>query len=231
MTKQLITKKMLLDAAKTKFPTPCSQEKVQKLCRKKKIQTISEHVRGIMDVLGLDLSDESMKDTPDRVATMYVDEIFFGLNLKAFPNITTFEHPDSVQNVGQLIVTRVSIVSFCEHHLVPMIGAAYIGYLPKKRVIGLSKLSRIARYFAARPQLQERLTAQIADSLATLLSHNDVAVLITAQHTCVVARGAKDESSETSTLFTSGIFQSSNDQKQQFFNTIHHLNNSNSNAL
>lgn len=221
--KKEISKKTLLKAAKTRFPTPCTQESVQKYSRKEKIISIAEHIRGIMEILGLDLTNESLQETPQRVAEMYVDEIFTGLDITNFPEITTFDHTDSLQQVGQMVVTRVSIVTFCEHHLVPMVGEVYIGYLPKERVIGLSKLSRIARYFAARPQLQERLTAQIGDSLATLLGHGDVAVLVTAQHTCVVARGAKDESSKTSTTFISGQFHSSDALRQQFFEVAHHL--------
>ncbi len=216
-------KKETLEAAKTRFPTPCSQERVKQHSRDQKLHAIADHIRGIMEILGLDLADQSLAQTPQRVAEMYVDEIFSGLDLETFPEIATFEHTDSAPHDGHMVVTKVSIVSFCEHHLVPMVGEAYIGYIPQDKVIGLSKLSRIARYFAARPQLQERLTAQIGDSLATILGHNDVAVLITAQHTCVVARGAKDESSKTSTSYTSGQFQSSASLHQQFLEMAHNL--------
>ena len=214
------SKALLKKASITRFPSPIVPNAFSKLSREEKISAIAGHFRGIMEVLGLDLDNDSIHKTPERVAAMYVDEIFSGLDADAFPTIAMFDDEDqySVPTIGRLVVTRVNIVSFCEHHLVPMIGTAYVGYLPKDKVIGLSKISRVARYFASRPQLQERLSAQIGDSLATLLGHQDIAVMIIAQHTCVVARGAKDESSETTTLYTSGIFKRSAENRQEFLN-------------
>ena len=206
---------LLLEAATTKYPSPIIPGAYARSSREEKIDAIAAHVRGIMEVLGLDMENDSLLKTPKRVATMYVDEVFSGLNVEALPRMALFDADDTTP-MGRLVVTKVRIVSFCEHHLVPMIGTAYIGYIPKERVIGLSKISRIAQYFAARPQLQERLSAQIGDCLATILGHDDVAVLITAQHTCVIARGAKDESAETTTLYTSGIFQQSAIHRQEF---------------
>ncbi len=210
------SKALLKKAATTQFPSPILPDVVAQRTREEKIELITAHVKGIMEVLGLDLRNDSIKRTPERVASMYVDEIFSGLDLDGFPDITMFDAEESSSASGRLVITRVSIVSFCEHHLVPMVGTAYVGYLPKDSIIGLSKISRIAQYFAARPQLQERLAAQISDSLATLLGHPDVAVLITAQHSCVAVRGAKDGTSETTTLHTSGIFKTSPEYRREF---------------
>ena len=209
---------LLKKAATTQFPSPIAPHAFLKHTRDEKVHAIAEHIKGIMEVLGLDMDDDSIKQTPERVASMYVDEIFAGLDLNAFPHVALFEDQGhvSVPAVGRLVITRVKIVSFCEHHLVPMLGTAFVGYLPKDKIIGLSKISRIARYFAARPQLQERLSAQIGDSLATLLGHQDVAVMIVAQHACVVARGTKDETSETTTFYTSGVFKTSAEYRAEF---------------
>lgn len=215
MRPDFLSPDLLLEAAITKYPSPIIPGAYNKLSREEKIGAIAEHVRGIMQILGLDVENDSLCKTPERVATMYVDEVFSGLDVEALPRMALFDTVDNAP-AGRLVVTKVRIVSFCEHHLVPMIGTAHIGYIPKETVIGLSKISRIAQYFAARPQLQERLCAQIGDCLATVLGHDDVAVLLTAQHTCVIARGAKDESAQTTTLYTSGIFQQSATTRQEF---------------
>jgi GTP cyclohydrolase I len=212
-------------AATTRFPTPFLPEVFEKTSDAEKIDKIAFHIRSIMEILGLDLSSDSLKKTPLRVASMYVNEVFSGLHTDRFPSVAMFDNDDDEDDVaasvvGKMVVTRVSFVSLCEHHLVPMIGTAFIGYIPHGKVIGLSKISRITRYFAARPQLQERLSAQIGDSLATLLNHKDVAVLLTATHCCVIARGAKDEMSETKTLYTDGLFEESLDQRQEFLRII-----------
>ena len=213
-----LSKALIKKAATTRFPTPILPDAFSAHTREEKIAAIARHMKGIMEVLGLDLKNDSLAQTPERVAAMYVDEIFAGLDIEAFPNVTLFEDQghEVAPTIGRLVITRVNIVSFCEHHLVPMIGTAYVGYLPKDKIIGLSKISRIARYFAARPQLQERLSAQIGDSLATLLGHPDVAVMIKAQHSCVIARGTKDEASATTTFFTSGIFKTSAECRKEF---------------
>lgn len=214
-----LSPKVKHQAALTRFPTPLAAK--NPLTNEEKIAQIAEHMRSIMEILGLDLTHHSLKKTPERVASMYVNEVFSGLNLDEFPSVALFEQEENLVHSHQMVFTRVSLVSFCEHHLVPMVGTACIAYLPKDKIIGLSKLSRIAQYFAARPQLQERLTAQIGDSLATILGHNNVAVCVTAKHSCVVARGAKDESAETTTLYTDGLFHTSLDQRKEFLDMVH----------
>jgi GTP cyclohydrolase I len=210
-------------AATTRFASPIIHKVVEETTREEKIDAIAFHFRKIMEILGLDLTNDSIKRTPERVAAMYVNEVFAGLDLNAFPEIAMFDASPTVEHHGRCVITRVNIVSFCEHHFVPMIGLAYIGYLPRTSVIGLSKISRIAQYFAARPQLQERLTAQIGDSLATLLGHPDVAVLVTARHACVGVRGAKDDNALTTTLHTSGIFSTSSDHRKDFLDLTSQL--------
>jgi len=204
-------------AAITQFPSPLKETS---MTGEEKKEAIATHIRAVMEILGLDLDHHSLKQTPERVARMYVDEIFSGLDPSTFPRISLFEESHGEFKQGNMIVTRVDIVSFCEHHLVPMIGSAHIGYIPQKTVLGLSKISRIARYFAARPQLQERLTAQIGDSLATILGHDDVIVQVRAQHMCVVARGTKDQNGLTTTLHCSGLFESSHDLRKEFIELI-----------
>jgi GTP cyclohydrolase I len=210
---------LLLEAATTKYPSPIIPGAYNRLSREQKIDAIADHVRGIMEVLGLDVESDTLRKTPERVAMMYVDEVFAGLDVEALPRMALFDATDNPP-AGRLVVTRVQVVSFCEHHLVPMIGMAHIGYIPRERVIGLSKISRIAQYFAARPQLQERLSAQIGDCLAIVLGHEDVAVFIEAKHTCVIARGAKDSAAETTTLYTSGVFQQSAAHRQEFLQIV-----------
>lgn len=201
-------------AAVTQFPSPYSQEIYHRTSAEEKITHIQQHVEAILTILGMDLSHDSICNTPRRVASMYVHELCRGLDVNSFPEISLFDNHD---NMHDLIVTKVSFTSLCEHHLVPMIGSAYIGYIPREKIIGLSKLSRITRYFAARPQLQERLCAQISDSLALLLGHPDIAVMIQAQHHCITSRGAQDEHSHTSTVRTTGIFATSPEQRASFF--------------
>jgi len=206
-----------LKAATTRFPTPIVPSD---LSEEAKIEAIARHFKEIMRVLGLDLSDPSLQQTPERVAKMYVQEVFQGLSLEAFPEISFFKEEMSKSEYQGVVVTKCGFTSFCEHHFVPMIGTAYVGYLPHGQVIGLSKISRIVRYFAARPQLQERLSAQIADCLATLLGHDDVAVSIYAQHTCVIARGTKDESGFTTTSYSRGAFLEQPEMKREFYTLI-----------
>jgi len=206
-------KKTLTQASITRFPSPVVASQKTK---EEKTEAIAHHVRSIMEILGLDLSHHSLQKTPERVAHMYVHEIFSGLDPATFPSTPMFED-EGLSNMGNMVVTKVDIVSFCEHHLVPMIGTAFVGYMPKDKVIGLSKISRIARYFASRPQLQERLSAQIGDSIATILGHRDIIVLLKAQHTCVIARGVKAENSQTTTLYTDGLFESSAEYRREFF--------------
>ena len=171
--------------------------------KKAKISILFEE---IMDVMGLDLNDDSLKGTPDRVAKMYIDEIFSGLNPKNKPKIALF---DNKYQYNQMLVEKnITFYSNCEHHFVPIIGKAHIGYVSSGKVIGLSKLNRIVQYFAKRPQVQERLTNQIGEELKSILGTDDVAVIIDAKHLCVSSRGIKDESSATVTSFYSGAFNS-----------------------
>ncbi|WP_289045280.1 GTP cyclohydrolase I FolE [uncultured Olleya sp.] len=158
----------------------------------------------IMDVLGLDLTDDSLKGTPKRVAKMYVDEIFSGLNPQNRPKIALF---DNKYQYNQMLVEKnITFYSNCEHHFVPIIGKAHVAYISSGKVIGLSKLNRIVQYYAKRPQVQERLTNQIAEDLKVTLNTEDVAVIIDAKHLCVSSRGIKDESSATVTTFYGGQF-------------------------
>ena len=177
-----------------------------------KIELIEKNFREIMHVLGLDLSDESLKDTPQRVAKMYVKEIFNGLNPENKPRPTLFENKFKFNEM--LVEKNITIYSYCEHHFVPIIGKAHIAYFPKNHVIGLSKLNRIAKYYAKRPQVQERLTMQIANDLKETLQTDDVAVLIDADHLCVASRGVNDVNSSTITSSYHGKFLNDNIRKE-----------------
>jgi GTP cyclohydrolase I len=185
-----------------------------------KIELIEKNFREIMNVLGLDLNDESLKDTPQRVAKMYVKEIFNGLNPENKPQPTLFENKFKFNEM--LVEKNVTIYSYCEHHFVPIIGKAHIAYFPKNHVIGLSKLNRIAQYYAKRPQVQERLTMQIANDIKDTLQTDDVAVLIDADHLCVASRGVNDVNSSTITSSYNGKFL--NDEIRKEF--LSHINNS-----
>jgi GTP cyclohydrolase I len=172
--------------------------------KKKKIAILFEE---IMDVLGLDLSDDSLKGTPERVAKMYIDEIFSGLNPKNKPKVALF---DNKYQYNQMLVEKdITFYSNCEHHFVPIIGKAHVSYISSGKVIGLSKLNRIVQYYAKRPQVQERLTNQIAEELKGILGTEDVAVIIDAKHLCVSSRGIKDDASATVTAFYGGAFNNS----------------------
>lgn len=192
------------------------------LAHSEKIAYIAERFKEIMEMLGLDLSDPSLSRTPLRVAKMYLEEIFAGLCPENFPPITLM--PDSHSSTDTCkshpIFVKMAFTSFCEHHFVPMQGMAYVAYCPRGTLIGLSKIPRIVKFFASRPQLQERLTAQIADSLATLLQTEDVAVSITANHFCVVARGIENSASHTTTTLLRGRFDSEAALRSEFFEAI-----------
>lgn len=169
-----------------------------------KKQRIAVLFSEIMDVMGLDLTDDSLKGTPERVAKMYIDEIFSGLNPKNKPKIALF---DNKYRYNQMLVEKnITFYSNCEHHFVPIIGKAHVAYISAGKVIGLSKLNRIVQYYAKRPQVQERLTNQIAEDLKSILSTDDVAVIIDAKHLCVSSRGIKDETSATVTSYYGGQF-------------------------
>lgn len=176
-----------------------------KLSDKEKKQRIALLFEEIMDVMGLDLTDDSLKGTPERVAKMYIDEIFSGLNPANKPKIALF---DNKYQYNQMLVEKnITFYSNCEHHFVPIIGKAHVAYISSGKVIGLSKLNRIVQYYSKRPQVQERLTNQIAEDLKQILGTDDVAVIIDAKHLCVSSRGIKDESSATVTSYYGGIFK------------------------
>lgn len=169
-----------------------------------KIELIEKHFKEIMLILGLDLNDDSLSGTPHRVAKMYVKEMFKGLNPENIPAVKLFENKYQYKNM--LVEKNISFHSVCEHHFVPITGKAHVAYIPNGKVVGLSKLNRIVRYFAQRPQVQERMTIQIANMLKETLGTNDVAVLIEADHMCVAMRGVQDITSSTVTAEYSGKF-------------------------
>ena len=170
-----------------------------------KIELVAEHFKSIMEILGLDLTDDSLRGTPARVAKMYVQEIFSGLNPANKPGVTLF---DNKYRYNQMLVEKdISVFSNCEHHFVPIQGKAHVAYISSGKVIGLSKLNRIVQYYSKRPQVQERLTMQIANELKQVLDTEDVAVVIDANHMCVSMRGVEDHGSSTVTSYYGGRFQ------------------------
>lgn len=203
----------------THFPSPILQEQPI-TSDAEKIRLISDHFREILTILGLDLTDDSLARTPERIAKMYVHEVFSGLNEGNFPSISFFKDDLNHEHKPHIVFIKVGFTSFCEHHFVPMTGFAYVAYVPGDKLIGISKVPRIVRFFASRPQLQERLTAQIADSLAILLGIDDVAVSIHARHFCVMARGIQDESSGMITNVLRGEFYSDEKLRKEFFEGI-----------
>jgi len=170
-----------------------------------KIELIEKHFRHIMEIMGLDLTDDSLKGTPKRVAKMYIREIFSGLDPKNKPDIALF---DNKYKYDQMLVEKdITVFSNCEHHFVPIYGKAHVAYISSGKVIGLSKLNRIVEYFSKRPQVQERLTVQIANELKQALQTEDIAVLIDAKHMCVQSRGIRDSGSSTVTAYYGGKFE------------------------
>jgi GTP cyclohydrolase IA len=169
-----------------------------------KMELIEKHFRHIMEIMGLDLKDDSLKGTPKRVAKMYIKEIFSGLDPKNKPNIALF---DNKYNYDQMLVEKdIAVFSNCEHHFVPIYGKAHVAYISSGKVIGLSKLNRIVEYYSRRPQVQERLTVQIANELKEALQTEDIAVVIDARHMCVQSRGVRDSGSSTITSYYGGKF-------------------------
>ena len=182
-----------------------------------KKERIADLFAQIMDVMGLDLTDDSLQGTPMRVAKMYIDEIFSGLDPLNKPKVALFEN--KYQYNQMLVEKDITFYSNCEHHFVPIIGKAHVAYISSGKVIGLSKLNRIVQYFAKRPQVQERLTNQIALELQSILETEDVAVIIDAKHLCVSSRGIKDDTSATVTSFYGGKFNSP-EKIQELYNYI-----------
>ena len=184
------------------------------LSAQEKRERIQQHMHQVMEILGMDLQDDSLAETPKRIAKMYVDEIFSGLDYQKFPKITVIENKMGVDEMVK--VRDITMTSTCEHHLVTIDGLATVAYLPRSKVIGLSKINRIVQFFAKRPQVQERLTQQILVALQTLLETDDVAVSITATHYCVKARGVMDASSATTTTALGGTFKRNPASRQEF---------------
>lgn len=187
------------------------------LTDEEKIEVITGHMTQILTTLGMDLSNDSLQDSPRRIAKMYVQELFKGLSPKNFPKLTVIENDMSYDQM--IIIKDVKIHSTCEHHFVTIDGRATIAYIPKNRVIGLSKINRIADYFSRRPQVQERLTKQIADCLVEVLDTEHVAVHINAKHYCVISRGIQDTNSTTVTTDLRGDFKRQFDTRQEFLSS------------
>lgn len=186
------------------YNTPLREDAFE-LSDPEKIAKIEHHFREIMETLGLDLTDDSLKGTPHRVAKMYVKEIFSGLHPKNRPKATLFANKYKYNEM--LVEKDISFYSNCEHHFVPIFGKAHVAYISSGKVIGLSKLNRIVQYFSKRPQVQERLTIQIAKELETILQTEDIAIVMDAKHLCVSSRGVRDDSSSTITSYYGGKFK------------------------
>ncbi len=182
-----------------------------------KMNTIEQHFFAIMEEMGLDMTDDSLMGTPHRVAKMFIQEIFSGLNPANKPKVSVFEN--SYHYDKMLVEAGISFNSTCEHHFLPIIGKAHIGYVSSGKVIGLSKLNRIVDYYSRRPQVQERLIMQIFNELKTVLETDSVIVVMEAKHLCVSSRGIKDESSFTSTIQYGGVFNEK-ENRNDFFNLI-----------
>ena len=182
-----------------------------------KVSLIQQKVYEILDILGMDLTDDSLRGTPPRVAKMFVNEIFSGINPKNKPKMSTFENK---YNYGEMLVEKnVTLYSTCEHHLLPIVGLAHVAYISNGTVVGLSKINRIVKYFAERPQVQERLTIQIVRELQKVLKTDNVACIIDAKHLCVNSRGIKDINSSTVTSEFGGKFKDDN-FKREFLDYI-----------
>ena len=184
------------------------------LSRDQRYSKIRDAFTEIMESLGLDLRDDSLEETPHRIAKMYVDEIFGGLDYAQFPKITLIENKMNVEEM--VCVENIDLTSTCEHHFVTIDGSAKVAYIPKDTVIGLSKINRLVRFFSQRPQVQERLTQQVLVAMQTLLGTEDVAVTINAIHYCVKARGVKDGNSITRTTSLGGVFKSNPASRAEF---------------
>ena len=200
----------------TSSDTPMRNDAFE-LTASEKIESIKDDVRRIMDTLGLDLTDDSLKGTPKRVAKMFVNEIFGGLDPEKKPSASTFENK---YKYGEMLVEKnITVYSTCEHHLLPIVGKAHVAYISNGTVVGLSKMNRIVDYFAKRPQVQERLTIQIVKELQKVLNTDDVACVIDAKHLCVNSRGIRDVDSSTVTSEFGGKFKDK-ETKREFLDYI-----------
>lgn len=183
-----------------------------------KIKKIEKHFAAIMDILGLDRQDDSLEETPKRVSKMYVNEIFWGLKPENFPKCTVIENK---MGYDEMVIEKdITLMSNCEHHFVTIDGKAHVAYIPKKKVLGLSKMNRIVEYFARRPQVQERIAEQVYHALSYILETEDVAVVIEGVHYCVKSRGVEDHSSYTMTAKLGGCFRSEPDCRAEFMSLI-----------
>lgn len=206
----------MIDTAKKSYDTPL-QANAFDLEDHQKIKLITKHFHEIMNIMGLDLKNESLKNTPKRVAKMYINEICSGLNPKNKPKITLF--PNHYGYDRLLVQKNIQFYSVCEHHFVPIEGRVHVAYIPQKFVIGLSKLNRVVQFFARRPQVQERLTIQIGEEFKSILETEHVGIFLEARHFCVCMRGIKDDFSSTTTSFFSGRF-SELETKEEFLRTV-----------
>jgi GTP cyclohydrolase I len=189
------------------------------LTNQQKIDIIEEKVKEILETLGLDLSDDSLAETPRRVAKMFVNEIYWGLDPEKFPKCTLVEN--KMRYNEMVIEQNIKVMSDCEHHLRPINGVAHIAYIPKDKVLGLSKMNRIVEYFSRRPQIQERLAEQVYHALSFILGTEDVAVVIKAEHFCVKQRGVEDQNSYTVTSKLGGKFLEDPAVRAEFMSIIH----------
>jgi GTP cyclohydrolase I len=188
------------------------REDAYHLSTDEKIRRIEQHVTGILETLGLDLTDDSIKGTPKRVAKMYVKELFGGLLPEQKPSASTFENN---YRYGEMLIEKnITLYSTCEHHLLPIVGKAHVAYISTGKVIGLSKMNRIVDYYGRRPQVQERLTMQIVQEMQSILNTQDVACVIDAKHLCVNSRGIRDITSSTVTAEYGGAFKELNTRKE-----------------
>lgn len=220
LSKKVLLRETLLvkrELKNKKLETPLKRSLLSDKERKRKIAL---HFREIMKLVGLDLNDDSLVDTPDRLAKMYVDEVFSGLNYDNFPKVTLIEN--KMQFDEMVTVRDITLNSVCEHHFIMIDGRATVAYIPKEYVIGLSKINRIVAFFSQRPQVQERLTQQILVALQILLKTNNVAISIDAVHYCVKARGIKDSNSVTTTTALGGIFKKNLGTRQEFLQLLKH---------
>lgn len=201
----------------TNYESPLRKDAFD-LSEEQKIEKIQFHFAEIMQTLGLDMSDDSLKGTPKRVAKMYVKEIFGGLHPDRKPNMSTFENKYKYNQM--LIEKDIVVYSTCEHHFLPIVGRAHIGYISNGNVIGLSKMNRIVEYYAKRPQVQERLTMQIVRAMQKAMGTEDVACVIDAKHLCVNSRGIKDIESSTITSELGGVFKTNEITRKEFLHYI-----------
>jgi len=185
---------------------------------KEQIEDIEHHMKAVMAILGLDLKDDSLANTPKRVAKMWVNEVMWGLHTGNFPRVMAVENKF---NYDEFVVEKgIKVVSLCEHHFVTIYGKAVVAYKPNGKVIGLSKLNRIVEYFSRRPQVQERLTEQVYHTLSYILDTEDIAVIIEADHFCVKTRGVEDTNSTTTTSRVGGVFREKSTARQELFSLI-----------